>query len=140
MYARAMFPCQDTPSVKSKYSAMISAPKCCTVRMSLHQQKILKVSHQYVCEFSQKAPLPSYVIVIVVGFLQCQKFNNRCNVLFEMKYGTQQVFRMASNIKKLMHVAESIYGALSRRGNETKRLLQQKLSNDLWDKKVNYKS
>ncbi|XP_071580600.1 leukotriene A-4 hydrolase-like isoform X2 [Temnothorax nylanderi] len=83
IYARSWFPCQDTPSVKFTYSAMIWVQKPYTVLMSALSKGIHEGPELNVHVFRQEIPVPSYAVVIAVGSLHKQYFNDTINMFAE---------------------------------------------------------
>ncbi|XP_071580601.1 leukotriene A-4 hydrolase-like [Temnothorax nylanderi] len=70
IYARSWFPCQDTPSVKFTYSAVIRVRKPFTVLMSALLERIREGPELNVHVFRQEKTVPSYAVVIAVGSLR----------------------------------------------------------------------
>ena len=78
--ARTMFPCQDTPSVKSTYEIRIKVPAplvaACSgslVGKTESEEELLPygINLKYITyHFEQKVPIPSYLIAIAVGDLE----------------------------------------------------------------------
>ncbi|XP_071570122.1 leukotriene A-4 hydrolase-like [Temnothorax nylanderi] len=85
-YARAMFPCQDTPSVKTQYSAKISTPKNFRVIMSANLKNVSETQDQVIHEFVQRSPTPAYGVFIAVGSLKEARLGTRSNVFAESKF------------------------------------------------------
>ena len=81
IHCRAMLPCQDSPSVKSTYSASITAPEGITVLMSAirkHADEATKVvdGRQKFC-FDQPVPVQSYLIAIAAGAVKSKRIGPR---------------------------------------------------------------
>ncbi|XP_077282891.1 leukotriene A-4 hydrolase-like [Temnothorax americanus] len=107
IYARAWFPCQDTPSVKFKYYAKISVQKSFSVLMSALLQKINVGPELAIYEFHQKKPVPSYAVIIAVGSLLTIKLDARINIFAERNLiFTERSLRFARNILKLRRPAQ----------------------------------
>ncbi|XP_070395879.1 leukotriene A-4 hydrolase isoform X6 [Dermacentor albipictus] len=85
IHARSMLPCQDTPTVKMPYSALVRAPKELTVLMSAIRQGCDECGDgaTRVTKFAQEVPVPSYLIAIAVGAIESRKIGPRCAVLAE---------------------------------------------------------
>ncbi|XP_071639681.1 leukotriene A-4 hydrolase-like [Temnothorax longispinosus] len=113
IYARAMFPCQDTPSVKFTYSAEISVPSNYTVLMSAHLQdvSIYKYRRLAVYKFNQRKPVPSYAVIIAVGVLKKRQLSERSNVFAENKFIDESFNTFQSGtIESTLKIAESLCG------------------------------
>ncbi|XP_071639989.1 leukotriene A-4 hydrolase-like [Temnothorax longispinosus] len=107
IYARAWFPCQDTPSVKFKYYAKISVQKNFSVLMSALLQKMNVGPELAVYEFHQKKPVPSYAVIIAVGSLLTIKLDARINIFAERNLiFTERSLIFARNILKLRRPAQ----------------------------------
>ncbi|XP_071559237.1 leukotriene A-4 hydrolase-like [Temnothorax nylanderi] len=114
MYARAWFPCQDTPSVKFTYTAKISVPKVFTVLMSaVFQNKNSEDPKLDVYEFCQDKSVPSYAVIIAVGALEKEELNARSSLYAEKTYLTsaRHTFRSGINtIECMLKDAKSLCG------------------------------
>jgi len=90
IHARAMLPCQDSPSVKATYSASITAPEGITVLMSAirkHPEDAPKVVNgkQTFC-FTQPVPIQSYLIAIAAGAMVSKRIGPRSHVWTEAQF------------------------------------------------------
>ncbi|XP_033208191.1 leukotriene A-4 hydrolase-like isoform X3 [Belonocnema kinseyi] len=110
IHARTMLPCQDTPGLKSTYSAEITAPKWATVLMSgLHNgtrdvDQISKIS-----KFYQPVPIASYLIAIAVGSLVSKRVGPRSSVWAEEELIEQSAYEFAET-ETMLQTAEEICG------------------------------
>ncbi|XP_035208388.1 leukotriene A-4 hydrolase-like isoform X1 [Stegodyphus dumicola] len=111
IHARSVLPCQDTPFVKTTYSADISAPYELIVLMSavrdgeeIDDDPLMK---KY--KFVQKVPIPSYLIAIVVGALESREIGPRSHVWAEKEY-IEQAAEEFSETEKLISTAEELLG------------------------------
>ncbi|XP_012058965.1 PREDICTED: leukotriene A-4 hydrolase [Atta cephalotes] len=101
-FARAVFPCQDTPSVKFSYTATIIVPKDFTVVMSALSQNVFKNSKQ----------VASYAVIIAVGSLQKKHLSIRSNVFAEKKFINEAVYTFRTGvIEKMLETAEDLCGS-----------------------------
>ncbi|VDP91075.1 unnamed protein product [Echinostoma caproni] len=73
IHARSLFPCQDTPSVKATFEAVVHAPKDAVVVMGGVRTKQPSVSDRgdqwMVYHYEQTIPIPSYLVTIACGDL-----------------------------------------------------------------------
>ncbi|XP_011696167.1 PREDICTED: leukotriene A-4 hydrolase [Wasmannia auropunctata] len=110
-YARAVFPCQDTPSVKFSYTAKISVPKDFTVIMSALLPKVSEKQQLWVYEFFQTTRVPSYAVIIVAGYLQKAELTSRSKVFVENKYFIDSIKTFKTGtIERMLEIAESLCG------------------------------
>ncbi|XP_024880122.1 leukotriene A-4 hydrolase-like isoform X1 [Temnothorax curvispinosus] len=109
-YARAMFPCQDTPSVKTTYSAKISTPKDFRVIMSAKLRNIIHTQDQVMYEFFQRSLTPAYGVVIAVGSLEAARNGPRINVYAESKFIDESRTTFDENFERMLEIADELYG------------------------------
>uniref|UniRef100_A0A8D1FDH8 Leukotriene A-4 hydrolase n=1 Tax=Sus scrofa TaxID=9823 RepID=A0A8D1FDH8_PIG len=86
IHCRAILPCQDTPSVKLTYSAEVSVPKELVALMSAIRDGEApdpEDSSRKIYRFSQKVPIPCYLIALVVGALESRQIGPRTLVWSE---------------------------------------------------------
>ncbi|XP_077260661.1 leukotriene A-4 hydrolase-like isoform X2 [Temnothorax americanus] len=114
IYARAWFPCQDTSSVKSTYTAKISVPKNYRVLMSAILNNKYESGELNVYEFHQMNPVPSHAVIIAVGLLEERKLNAKSNIFAESKFIRESIDTFETNfskIEKMLEIAESMCGS-----------------------------
>ncbi|XP_034843698.1 leukotriene A-4 hydrolase isoform X2 [Mirounga leonina] len=86
IHCRAVLPCQDTPSVKLTYSAEVSVPKELVALMSAIRDGEApdpEDPSRKIYKFSQKVPIPCYLIALVVGALESRQIGPRTLVWSE---------------------------------------------------------
>ncbi|XP_024893072.1 leukotriene A-4 hydrolase-like [Temnothorax curvispinosus] len=108
-YARAMFPCQDTPSVKNQYSAKISTPKNFSVIMSATLIVIIETQDQVTHKFVQRSLTPAYGVFIAVGSLKEAKLGPRSIVFAESKF-IDESRTMFENFESMLQIADHLCG------------------------------
>ncbi|CAH0551641.1 unnamed protein product [Brassicogethes aeneus] len=108
-HARSVLPCQDTPAVKIKYSATISAPPEYTVLMSAIRNGTKELQSGRISHFVQDVPLPSYLIAIAVGVLESRRLGPRCHVWAEKELIEESAHEFA-NTEHQLETAEKICG------------------------------
>lgn len=111
VHCRSMLPCQDTPSVKVKYTAEITAPPELTVLMSAKRvgEPSITPSGLKLHKFDQPVPIPVYLIAIVVGLLESRKLGPRSHVWSEKEYVDKAAFEFAET-EEMLTTAESLCG------------------------------
>ncbi|KAF8374764.1 hypothetical protein PRIPAC_81193, partial [Pristionchus pacificus] len=85
IHARSIVPCQDTPAVKAPYTSKVSVPAGLTCLMSAISagSDTAAGKEQWVFQFDQSIPVPSYLIAIVVGVLEQREIGPRSAVWAE---------------------------------------------------------
>ncbi|CAG7696250.1 unnamed protein product, partial [Allacma fusca] len=112
IHARSLLPCQDTPFVKTTYTAKVSAPRELTVLMSALQVGEPKPSADplYLThEFNQKIAIPSYLIAIVAGNIQSKELGPRSRVWSERAFLELAATDFADT-EQMLATAEKICG------------------------------
>lgn len=112
IHARSLIPCQDTPSVKFPYTAKVQAVKEITVLMSaerLGTEPAADNPLENVTSFSQKVPIPSYLVAIVAGDLESRQIGPRTRVWSENEMVDQAAYEFAET-ETMLQTAEQIAG------------------------------
>lgn len=72
--ARSLLPCQDTPAVKSTYTATLRLPAPLSAVMSANERlEAASDDHMRTVVFRQTMAVPSYLIALAAGNLQSQR-------------------------------------------------------------------
>lgn len=87
IHARSLLPCMDSPGVKTPYTAVVTAPKWCTVLMSALQSNTT-IKNQGDEEKStfvwiQPVPVPAYLIALAAGNLESRDISERVRIWAE---------------------------------------------------------
>lgn len=105
IHARSLLVCQDTPGVKSTYSANVSGPEWCTVLMSaLADNTETRKGHS---KWTQPVPMPSYLIALAGGNLASREISPRVRVWCEPE-GVDAVAFEFSETEEFLSKAEDI--------------------------------
>lgn len=84
IHARTLVPCQDTPGVKSTYSAAVRVPNGLVALMSAVQDgDPIQENGLLVWNWTQKIPIPAYLIALAVGNLARAEVSPRSAVWTE---------------------------------------------------------
>lgn len=105
-----MLPCQDTPGVKSTYSARLTVSGDLTALMSAISTGASELEDgKKVFEFEQKVAVPSYLIALVVGNLKGVEVGPRSTVWSEPEMVEAAAYEF-SQTEEFIVAAESIVG------------------------------
>ncbi|XP_050305919.1 leukotriene A-4 hydrolase [Anthonomus grandis grandis] len=108
-HARSVIPCQDTPGVKTPYTATISAPQEFTVLMSAIRDGTKQMHGGKLSHFVQKVPMPSYLIALAVGDLESREIGPRSHVWSEREIIEECAYEFA-NTEHQLKTAEDLCG------------------------------
>ncbi|KAH9402319.1 Leukotriene A-4 hydrolase [Tyrophagus putrescentiae] len=110
--ARSMVPCQDTPEVKTTYTAQIEAPVQATVLMSAKIVKPPESSTEgrtQVHFFRQSVPIPSYLLAIAAGDIVSRQIGPRSSVWCERALLERAAYEFAE-VETILTTAEALVG------------------------------
>ncbi|KAL4441948.1 hypothetical protein ABPG74_003699 [Tetrahymena malaccensis] len=80
---RTIFPCQDSPAIKSTYSAQLHVPKPLKAYCSAKLISKFDTDHEIIMNYKQDIPIPSYLFALVAGNLEERKTSDRTSVISE---------------------------------------------------------
>ncbi|KAL4472942.1 hypothetical protein ABPG72_020636 [Tetrahymena utriculariae] len=83
IWNRTIFPCQDTPAIKSTFTANLTVPKAFKAYASGRLVGQKETSETNVMTFQQDIPIPSYLFAVVSGNLVEKKISDRTSVIAE---------------------------------------------------------
>ena len=107
IHARSVFPCQDTPSVRFTYSAVVDAPEGLTAVMAAEQLPAAKGSGAFY--FRMPQPIPSYLFAIGIAHLVFHEFGPRTGVYAEPETIEGAAWEFAENERRVEE-AEKLLG------------------------------
>lgn len=111
IHARSVFPCQDTPFVKTTFDVQVIVPEPLVAlvgalpRESSRESGNGSLSYQ----FSTPLPIPSYLFAIAVGALSSRRIGPRSTVWSEASLVEAAAFEF-SETESMLATAESIIG------------------------------
>jgi aminopeptidase N len=108
-YARSVFPCQDTPTVRFTYSAEVEVPKPLTAVMAAEQVGIKEENENRLFSYKMPQPIPSYLFAIGIGNLVFRELGPRTGVYAEPKLIDDAAWEFAENEAKIVE-AENLLG------------------------------
>ncbi|XP_032644420.1 leukotriene A-4 hydrolase [Chelonoidis abingdonii] len=112
IHCRAILPCQDTPSVKLTYYAEVSVPKELVALMSANRDGEMpdpEDCNRKIYRFSQKVPIPCYLIAFVVGALESRQIGPRTLVWAEKELVDKSAYEFAET-EAMLKTAEDLAG------------------------------
>ncbi|CAF1304790.1 unnamed protein product [Adineta ricciae] len=107
IHARSLYPCQDTPGVKSTYTAKITCPNPLITLMSAIQSKHDVDTNTFY--FEQIVAVPSYLIAIAVGHLVSYDLSDRIRVWSEPSYRERCKYEFEET-EHVLSAAEQLLG------------------------------
>lgn len=109
IHARSLFPCLDTPSIKSKYQVSIRS-KLPVVFSGIEIENTDKSSDEDLktYKFTQDVPIPSYLIGIASGNLLSAEIGPRSKVYAEPSRIKDCQWEFDDDVEKFIEVAEKL--------------------------------
>eukprot|EP01041_Mallomonas_annulata_P006717 gene6717-13611_t len=83
IHARTLFPCMDSPGVKTTYTATVTAPEWCTVLMSALALPSVEGDAKGTFRWTQPVPVCSYLIALAAGELASRDVSPRVRIWAE---------------------------------------------------------
>jgi len=107
IYARTWVPCQDTPSVRITYDAVVRVPKGLMAVMSATNPSA--PSKDGIYRFQMPQAIPSYLLALAVGDLEFRPFDSRSGIYAEPSVIDAAAWEFADT-PKMIAAAEDLYG------------------------------
>ncbi|GFN92857.1 leukotriene a-4 hydrolase homolog [Plakobranchus ocellatus] len=111
---RSFFPCQDTPSIKARYSACVKCPPGLTAVMSANSssfgQKKNRAGDDQCFFFEMSIPISGYLIALAVGDIQCLKVGPRSSVWGEPSIIRKAQAEFEGVVEEFLQTGENLFG------------------------------
>ena len=104
IYSRTIAPMQDSPSVKSTYSAHIKVAKEFNVFMSAQKTAQSNDENYSYHEFKQVVPIPSYLLALISGNIKLKSLSERTGVITE----PEDLERCATELEEIDRFIQTI--------------------------------
>jgi aminopeptidase N len=109
IHARSLFPCQDSPSVRFTYNAIIEVPNPLVAVMAAQAIDSTAKGSSTQYSFEMKQPIPSYLFALAVGNLVFSEIGPRTGL-----YGEPEIIQAAAweyvGNEKMLSEAEKLLG------------------------------
>ncbi|KAG5324424.1 LKHA4 hydrolase, partial [Acromyrmex heyeri] len=117
-YARGIFPCQDSPSIRFTFAGEISVPNnlSSVIICGRTHKRLIKDGSRYKFAFYETFPMPAYAMIIVVGSLEIVELHHNVNLWAEKKYIEQSKTYFAK-FHHIFTIAKELCGPLYKQYN-----------------------
>ena len=108
IHARSLFPCQDTPDVKSTYTFNITSPLSVIASGVLSTETLNKDETTTTYVFEQKVPIPSYLFALASGDIATAQIGSRSKVATGPEELHDAKWELERDMEKFIEVAEKL--------------------------------
>jgi len=109
IHARSIFPCQDSPSVRFTYDAMVEVQRPLVAVMAAEHIETEHLGETSQYRYRMPQPIPSYLFGIAVGNLAFEELGPHTGVYSEPEILESAVWEFAENEQTLIE-AEKLFG------------------------------
>jgi len=111
IHARSLFPCQDSPGIKVKYTAVVNvaAPLVALMSANLLHDKTVRGATRNSFHFSQHVPMSTYLVAIAAGALESREIGPRSRVWSEVEMVDKAAFEFAET-EDFIKTGEALLG------------------------------
>ncbi|PHH54804.1 Leukotriene A-4 hydrolase -like protein [Ceratocystis fimbriata CBS 114723] len=108
IHARSLFPCQDTPDVKSPYLFKIKSPLPVVASGISRGSEEVKGTNLKSYSFEQPVPIPSYLFALASGDIKSAPIGPRSQVITGPEELAKSKWELENDMEKFMEIAEKI--------------------------------
>lgn len=108
IHARSLFPCQDTPDIKSTYDFNITSPHVVVASGVPLPDATETVGEDKVYKFQQKVPIPSYLFALASGDIVSAPIGKRSSVATGPNELKASQWELEGDMDKFLDAAEKI--------------------------------
>lgn len=109
IHTRSIFPCQDSPSVRFTYEAVVDVQRPLVAVMAAEHLKTEHSGETSQYRYRMPQPIPSYLFAIAVGNIAFEELGPRTGVYSEPEILESAVWEFAENEQTLVE-AEKLFG------------------------------
>jgi leukotriene-A4 hydrolase len=107
--ARSIFPCQDSPSVRFTFDAVLHVPRSLAAVMAAELMERKDEGQQAAFHFHMRHPIPSYLFALAVGNIMAQPIGKRSRVFAEPEIVAAAAWEFA-DVDRMIEAAEDLFG------------------------------
>ena len=108
IHARSIFPCQDTPDVKSTYDFVIRSPHVVVASGVPLPEATVAAGEDKIYKFSQKVPIPSYLFALASGDIASAPIGRCSSVCTGPNELKASQWELEDDMDKFLDAAEKI--------------------------------
>ncbi|KAL2162622.1 hypothetical protein VTH06DRAFT_6458 [Thermothelomyces fergusii] len=108
IHARSIFPCQDTPDVKSTYEFNIRSPHVVVASGVPAPGATVDAGEDKIYKFEQKVPIPSYLFAVASGDIASAPIGRRSSVATGPNELKAAQWELHDDMDKFLNAAEKI--------------------------------
>jgi aminopeptidase N len=109
IHARSVVPLQDTPRLRIRYSAALTAPRHLTALMAAAFVSREEQGAVAVTRFEMPQPIPPYLFALAVGDLTSRELGTRSRVWAEPKVAEAAAYEFAK-VDEMIRAGEDLFG------------------------------